>query len=419
MAWFGRDTDDNATKEPAEDLVSAPPFVTKYGTWCRTCAFQADAQLPPTYWEAYQQKGAPDKWTVNEVGVREKDGEELLSIRTVKKNLTFQEALHRLASYERGHPTLPGERIGPDARDLGGVHYEQFGEREGFVFDASGAPHLPENEHSPGPGNFKKSDIERARRNAKEAEYLPLANRTTGPLAEIFNAVSHVGNFDEVLAGLDQIGHIDAFFHHLRTFRLELDNVIRDPEGYDQQSPQSFKTTLNDRSYEIVKHREYGYDGSYTVKKMHMHGADKATVALDEAYKELLAAEKKGAHVDPLVRMLHKFDLATQLIWGQALFHAACTGDGSHQWRTDKMRELEDRARKICRDKLGITSEEEMEKLKQAMIQGDRPDVPEFITTFGDDYAEARAAMKESKLAGSFKPDELKTALAKGGMAGA
>lgn len=414
MAWFKSDKRDE--KQPAADLTSAAPFVTQYGAWCRTRAFQASEMLEPTYWEAYQQDGATDKWTVDEVGFREKDGERIRTSRTLHRNLPFQAALHYLASFECGHAVLPGEPVGESAEELGDAHYRLFGEREGFIFDTSGAPHMPPGPHATGPGTFRESDVARARENAKSAQELERINQPRGPLAEVFNSISHVGNYDEVLSGLEQIGHFDAFCEHIDEFRRHLSGAVHNPVRFDETSYRKYKTTLNPRDRKMVKYTESDYMDSYTVKKHQLTSFDKATIALDQAYEELMAAKDKGANTDNLLTMLHKFDAVAHLLNAQALFHKACTTKGDNDEVTAKIRDMEKRATDICKNRLGITGADELAALKQAVIQGERAKVPDFIQEFGSDYIVARGKLARQKEDGRFNPKKLRRALGAGGV---
>ena len=52
MSWFSGDDDKKEAGRNAHEL--SEPFVTKYGTWCRTRLVREDEALPVEYLEAFQ-----------------------------------------------------------------------------------------------------------------------------------------------------------------------------------------------------------------------------------------------------------------------------------------------------------------------------------------------------------------------------
>lgn len=346
MAWFKKDRK-TETGAPVEPVVKTPEIVTKHGTYCRTCAFVADPAIGPEYLEAYQQPGSNHLWNVTEIRIGEKGGKTVMHARPLDEGVEFLDAVKRLSAFEYSKPLLPGEHVGPSREELDAKHFKTFAEREGVIFDSSGAPCIPPHPDAVPAGHFNEDDLESARANREAAENAPKAEDPDF-LSKAFNSVCHDGNLEEVLNGLETLGKLDEFLKHIDGFRTELQSLLRNPTGHREVKGSASPDRLNTRQHETRTEypdpfeSHYGYERPKTYTKE--YAFEKAATRLDHAYMTINGMDD----TESLVKTLHRFDVMAHILWAQALFDTSCREDGDKSWYVNKIKGLEENARAIC-----------------------------------------------------------------------
>lgn len=397
---FGNKDKDEAKDEGAK-APEDRPFVTKYGTLCRSCMIRQDDRLDPEYLVAWQDTDTASKWHVKRIAVINLEDEDIVSVRDTRKNLSFLQAITELSAFENGITTLPGETVGETAEELGDAHYRAFAEREGVSFDTDHVPHLPARDGVPPNGRFRQSDLDRTAQAVKAAKDAPRVNHDNGVLSELFNLMAHKGNFTKMMQALDEMELHDTMVNMARNFQSDLRQLISDPT---RSKTESFyllpPNPLRERQFDI---EENWYDGTY---RMPVTPFVQTLCTIDETAGKIKTYSKKGIDNTAAMEFLHLCDLAAHLIYAQSLFHNACTSvDGDNH--ADEIRQLQKTAGNIMRDSLGITSEEEIEKTKAMIIQGEKPEIPEFIGAFLSNYESWRHEMSRAKRSGTFDHDAL------------
>lgn len=400
---FGGKDEDEAKDEGAK-APEDRPFVTKYGTLCRSCMIRQDDRLDPEYLVAWQDADTASKWHVKRIAVINLEDEDIVSVRDTRKNLSFLQAITELSAFENGITTLPGETVGETAEELGDAHYRAFAEREGVSFDTDHVPHLPARDGVPPNGRFRQSDLDRTAQAVKAAKDAPRVNHDNGVLSELFNLMAHKGNFTKMMQALDEMELHDTMLQAARDFKSNLAGVISHPTHYKTNINGVIPdTSLRKRDWKrLIKHK-WTHDGTY---EMNQTAFFTTVSALDRTYETIRKYDKKGIDMKPAMEFLHLCDLAAHLIYAQALFHHACTSvDGDNH--ADEIRDLQKTAAEIMRKNLDITSEDEIEKTKAMIIQPDRPEIPKFIDEFLSGYSAWRTEVSRAKRHGDFNHDAL------------
>lgn len=391
------------------------PMRVRHGTWCRTRKFRGASGIETEYMEAYLQPGSKTKWTVNRVNVKQKGEDELLSSRPVQKDLSFQDALKFLAAFETSQVKLYGapkdEAEEPAA--LGERHYVTFAEREGVVFDKNGVPHMPDHEFAVPEGDFNKLDLDRAAKARAEAADLPRPD-PDALLSELFNAVSHRGNFEEVMSGLAQIGVMDEFVEKFGVYKKYMERMLADDpyrETEYMSSPPMAQAPLRKREWPELE--RFSGEGMF---HGHIPAFYMAVTALDEANELLSKVQKKNIKATrELKSFLLKCELSATLIRARQLFDRANTSDKGNEDLVKRVKYLEEKAEEIYVDLIGskTISPESAEKLKQAVLQGTKGNrMPEFVRNFDKSYKALRKKLEKQVRDGKLDEKALRSALA-------
>ena len=150
-------------------FTSATPQMARFGSVCSTRAFfnvQGHVE-----WYTGQQ-GPDHNWTMRKItempnvsGAAVPVGEMVRQTNVVMNGVAFFDAIKILANYELGQLALGTLPADPDEQTprSGQMHYTDFAEREGIVFDTSGAPYPTLNGEVVGDGVFSIAALDRAR----------------------------------------------------------------------------------------------------------------------------------------------------------------------------------------------------------------------------------------------------------------
>lgn len=378
MNWFSGKDDARETKRDAQDL--SEPFVTKYGTWCRTCLVREDEALPVEYLEAFQQDDGTHRWSLKKVSREEKGDEEIVSARTFRKNIHFLQAMAEMAAFEHSRDTLPGEITGANAEELGAKHYRAFAEREGVVFDTNDMPHLREHPEVTPDGQFRVADLDRGAKAVKAAQSQPVVNGEEDLLSDIFNDLAPRGNYDAVLDALVQAGKMKEFGDAISDFSNKLSAIGRQPAYVKKRR---VNPGLPKRRF-VPEKRDVAYKWSDGDVDYRYGNADYAFDALERAHDAMKTLSQKGLDTSQAERFLHKCMATAYLVHAQGYFVALKNsyGSSSNESYAAQARALEKKAAAYCKKHLGIKKAEDFDRLKQSVIQGSVMSTPPFIRDF-------------------------------------
>lgn len=391
MNWLFKNRNDEDAAETRAEGDGGLPFVTKYGTWCRTRLVRETDALPPEYLEAWQQDDGSHRWSLQKVGIGEKDGENKISTRIVRKNISFQQAAAEMAAFEHSRDVLPGEMEGASAEDLGFDHYRKFAEREGFVFDANNMPHERPHPKAQPTGRFNADDLDHAAATVKEAAGTPVVNRKNDLLSEVFNDIAYKGNFDEVLTALQNAGELESFGNAIRKFSSLLPRVGSNPDSKEQsrERPRSSRSLFSENP-------ERGYRWTNGDYDYYLTSFDHAADALEKAYDALKTLGKRGHDTQAAEEFLYKCVATTYIVRAQGFF-VLLKNDPSTLYRdqyAEQARAYEKKAAQVCRKHLGLRKGEDFDRLKQAVIQGSVTRTPDFVSRFLSAYRDWHAATR-------------------------
>jgi hypothetical protein len=191
-----------------------------------------------------------------------------VSIKNIRHNVCFFEALHTLAVYEVSQLSLDESlNIKRIEQDYNGKHYIDFAHREDIIFDRYGMPHLTSNGHPIDPGDYLE----------KELDTLKSYNQETMP-AIIWNDQVLSIAFDDVSgAGLsqDQV----EFMFKWRSMHSQF-------QAFISEFQHAIKSNYGDRGYSNsnIEHIVYeNEDSRYASHQRFRNQFAKSIVHLSEA----------------------------------------------------------------------------------------------------------------------------------------
>jgi hypothetical protein len=173
---FGRASDKATLALPAPEsdkLINATRKFEKarFSDRCRTISFlNVSGNSEFLTGQADAKSG---QWTIRKVteepnitGDAKPVGEPSLSFKTIKEDMSFYDMIKYCSTYERGQIALNIPQTGDTENTAD--HFQDIAEREGLIFDVSGAPHPTLNGEIITDGTFAKADIERLRAYSKK-----------------------------------------------------------------------------------------------------------------------------------------------------------------------------------------------------------------------------------------------------------
>jgi len=398
----------NKTKKENTDKVieKQPAFLTKFATYCRSVELVKPLEKNPSYWEAFQQSGSSELWTAREVYLEDDaTGRRLLAFKTIKKNLSFLDAITKLAAFERmiNEEAYTYTATAQTAEDLGDKHYIVMAEREGIVFANTGRPHLsnaqtglPETD-----GRFYPEDLERAEIRRKETTNLTPLNtsRKTAEdtaLTELFNNLVYKGNFEETLKALQELKIHDLFIQDLGKIRSELSSILRQDKEFFYKShwlpsKHSCYTSKQLPSFKkFVKYEWSSKSDGFEVENMPVFY--KILPHIGNAYKNLINTETDKVTQKNLNETLLFIEASVNLIYAKFLFNQAL-GSTNKDETTTQIRLHQKIAEDIFTKKLDLKNQENLENLKQYILQGDHVSIPSFMSDLETNYQHWRRNM--------------------------
>lgn len=218
--------------------------------YCRTIAFKLALlkNLPEevhivSYVHAYETDPINGKWTVAHIDTDTENKVINTRIPKASQDISFVDALQHLVSFERmhlesmtideeGNDTPEFEIVGATAEDLGPLHFIEYAETNGVVFDTKGDPHTrPHRFAIPTNGAFSFMDLDRANQRWQEKDItehravsLHLAPKT---LAAFFQDAANVNENDIIdRVGDKRIAILDQYIQYLeKSFEKQVQYV--------------------------------------------------------------------------------------------------------------------------------------------------------------------------------------------------
>ena len=228
--------------------VEAPaPFITRFATYCKTHTFDTGPMMGRLHYQAHQTPSNASLWNVAVVIDEMRDGQEVLQFHPLKEgqNVTFIEAMNILAAFEN-RQNKDGYPIMAEADEH--THFQFVYESEGIVTDENNMPVQPIDEHIiAGDHTFLKSDLDRgqqryaaAKSNHREVNQLPSV------FNDIFNQVSHKGNFTKGMELFQNLEHLDTLFEHITSITaLNRNTIILASKCFYNYTNKQFKNLKN------------------------------------------------------------------------------------------------------------------------------------------------------------------------------
>ncbi len=395
--------------------------VPKFGTYCRTAAFE-QRPLPKEdgsfatelgwteYHEAFQPAGSL-LWSINKVKLTEENGEKFITTRLQRSDMTFMTALQKLVEYEAFQKELyPDQDKSAQVKGLGLKHYKAFATREGILWNEISKVDEPLtmiHEEALPHGKFKQSAVDEARQivEAKEKLPEPAIETETDVLTAVFNNAAAAGNIDLALKGLNQASLLESFRKQLSDFEINLAKIINgNPTQTCESRNLHIPAKLCNRSARLLlkeeyRYSQYSYETAYTLHTMRWFGY--AVRDLDLANEHLTKLEKTGQDIKPLKKLLLIFEMATHLVYAKKLFKYCQANPAQAEKESGNIKTALNDAEMILTQHLDQHLRELFETLKQDVSSNNPLQIPAIIPNFQKTYLEAK---EQSLTSGGMKP---------------
>ena len=376
----------------------------RFGTYFRTACFEqhplhrddgsyAKEHAWKEYHEAHQLNGSPFLWSISKIKIENENGDTLIKSRPQVENLTFMEALERLAQYENFQKSqYPDQSPDAEIKELGTKHFKAFALREGILWDKEQTPHILKHPDALPQGQFHSSDVAVARETlAATPEFsMPVKNNI---LSEIFSAATSRSNVDLALHGLQCLNITNRFASCISSLAYDLSNVCSDPLKQESEIQGLTKKSIKlwPRSSALIHStvRETYSRGLYRQSWSRPYGW--ALQRIDTAAQELQELKKEGKDITSLTEMLYICEMATHLLYAQALLNVCRNSPGLAKMEAPVIQTALDDAERIYTQHMNMETRALYESLKQNVASGETPRVPDFIKNFADEYAENKA----------------------------
>lgn len=379
--------------DPTGDDRPAPLPVRKtlhplFGTRCRTQTYGLVAYKRGHYHmhlEAVLDDPVKKTWAVRKiVSVAEprasiifgSDTQSKTYVHQLRSGISFTQALDMMQDFERSCRNRGQDFrvLVPDAPMMGFDHYRAFAEREGYVFDITGRAHArPAADALPAGGSFDQRDIDTAdklcQRPANEFDNNGPASKTpnTHFLFDQFTRATHGQNMHERLVHMRVLDILDHFAGHVQTAHDKLKEYCT--------------------HYQELGQGGLIYDAEQALK---MAGAD---------LRQLKAYGVDTTHFD---NFLLQCEITCHVLHAEGLYDLMNNQKGDFAQNEMLFKERVNKAlegfRKID------SSERGLQTLQDMIVQTPKPEVPESMTAFLENYARQKEAFRDKNHPGA-RPD--------------
>ena len=303
-------------------------------------------------------------------------------VHQLRSGLNFTQALDVMQDFERNCRNRGQDFrvLVPDAPMMGFDHFRAFAEREGYVFDTNGHAHArPAEGTLPAGASFDKRDIDIAdthcQRPANEFDNNGPASKTpnTHFLFDHFTKATHGHNMNERLAQLRVLDILDHFAGHVQT--------------------------AHDNLKEYCTHyQELGQGGL-------IYDAEKALKLAGASLRQLKAY---GVDTTDFDSFLLQCDITCHVLHAEGLYDLMNNQKGDFEQNELLFKERVNKAldgfRKIDSSARGLQT------LQDMIVQTPKPQVPDSMTAFLQNYAAQKEAFRAKNRPGAAqKPNTPKT----------
>lgn len=279
------------------------------------------------------------------------------------QNIDFEMALKYLADFEKSCANYPTQYVPqqPLKEAMGFLHYKNFAEREGYVFNTSGYAQAKPNLHALPPGGlFTAEDIESAERNLQRPEN---EFNGTGPSSKIpqthflfdqFKRASHDRNMNSAVAEM-------RVTFLLQQFMAEVETVGDNLEEYCKNYLSLGQGSLITESEE----------------------------AIERAAPILRQIKGYGIDIAPFESFLLQCKISCDILHAQGLYDLMQKNLGDFVQNEELFKSRVEKA--LASFKAVDGSDKAAETLKNMIVQSTQPKPPEAIRYFIDRYKQQRA----------------------------
>lgn len=369
--------------DPTGDSRPSPLPVRKtlhplFGTRCQTQTYGLAAYKRGHYHihlEAVMDDPVKKTWSVRKVvNVSEprystifgSDTQSKIYVHQLRSSISFTQALDMMQDFERSCRSRGQDFrvLVPDAPMMGFDHYRAFAEREGYVFDTAGHAHArPTHDSLPAGAAFDQRDIDSAAKHcarpANEFDNNGPAGKTpnTHFLFDQFTKATHGQNMNERLAQLRVLDILDHFAGHIQT--------------------------AHDSLKEYCTHyQELGQGGL-------VYDAEHALKLAGASLRQLKAYGVDTTHFDSF---LLQCEITCHVLHAEGLYDLMNNQKGDFAQNEMLFKERVNKAlegfRKID------SSERGLKTLQDMIVQTPKPQVPDSMTAFLQNYATQKDAFR-------------------------
>jgi hypothetical protein len=354
-----------------------------FGSHCASQTYGLKAYVRGSYHirlDAYIDDPVKKTWTVQKTTiVTEATGSGLFfgngrertrtQVQKIKTRASFNDVLDEMLHFEKLCQSRAGDYVvqNPDAEAMGFTHFRAFAEREGYVFDTQGQPQArPHKDVLPASAaGFVQSDIDRADRRLQrpENEFDNNGPASKAPqthfLFDQFTRAVHVHSMDDKMAELRVLDILDRFAQQVHLAHDSLQTYCK-------------------------KYHELGQGGLIddALDALRLAGA---------AVRQLKAYGVESAEFESFVLQCK---ITCNVLHAEGLYDLMNRGEGDFTQNEILFRQRVDKAIETFRRI--DDSEQGIKTLQDMIVQTPRPEVPEAMTAFLQNYDAQRAAWRQA-----------------------